>query len=126
MTDAPAETLSGRRILLVEDDYFIAADLSGALERAGIEVVGPAGSVSDALRLIETDSPLDGAILDIHLGEERGFPVADDLTRRGVPFVFVSGYDSQAIPAPYADAPRCEKPVDVARLLRVLRKAGLR
>jgi hypothetical protein len=88
-------------------------------------VVGPAGSVPDAISLIEAgEEPLDGAVLDIHLGEERVYPVADALIDRGIPFVFLTGYDALVIPETYAGAPRCEKPVDTALLLRVLAEVG--
>lgn len=117
MREAP---LQGRRLLVVEDDYFIAVELARSLERLGVDVVGPASSVSDAMKLIEERAPLDGAILDIHLGDERVYPVAEALSERNVPFVFLTGYDAVVIPETYAGAPRCDKPVDTALLLRVL------
>jgi ActR/RegA family two-component response regulator len=120
-----AAPLHGRRLLVVEDDYFIAVELARSLERMGVRVVGPAGSVPDAISLIEAgEEPLDGAVLDIHLGEERVYPVADALIDRGIPFVFLTGYDALVIPETYAGAPRCEKPVDTALLLRVLAEVG--
>jgi ActR/RegA family two-component response regulator len=122
-----AAPLHGRRLLVVEDDYFIAVELARSLQRLGVEVVGPAGSVPDAMGLIEaSEESLDGAVLDIHLGEERVYPVADALIDRGVPFVFLTGYDALAIPETYAAAPRCEKPVDTGLLLRVLAEVGPR
>ena len=119
-----AATCAGRRIMVVEDDYLIAVELVRSLERLGVHVLGPVGSVGDAMELVEREAAgMDGAVLDIHLGDERGFPVADALIQRGVPFVFLTGYDASAIPAAYAAAPRCEKPVDTAQLLRVLATA---
>lgn len=77
-------------------------------------VVGPAGSLADAMRLVEdAGDRLDGAVLDIHLGEDRAFPLADALTERAVPF------DALVIPETYAAAPRCEKPVNTAQLARI-------
>jgi len=122
-----AAPLQGRRLLVVEDDYFIAVELARSLQRLGVEVVGPAGSVPDAMGLIEAGAePLDGAVLDIHLGEEQVYPVADALMARGVPFVFLTGYDALVIPETYSGTPRCEKPVDTGLLLRVLAGAGSR
>jgi CheY-like chemotaxis protein len=119
-----ADQFKGCRYLVVEDEYFIAADLTHLLESLGIEVVGPAASVQEALRLVENDGGrLDGAVLDINLRDERVYPVADALRARGVPFVFTTGYDAASVPSSYADAPRCEKPVDKARLARCLSNA---
>jgi len=113
--------LRGRRFLVVEDEYVIAADLATYLEELGVEVVGPASSVAEALTLLENDrEPLDGAVLDINLGSERAYPVADVLGDRGIPYVFTTGYDAAVIPNPYADIPRCEKPIDERRLVRCL------
>jgi DNA-binding LytR/AlgR family response regulator len=118
---AQPESLRGRRLLVVEDEYLIAADLTASLESLGVEVIGPAASVEEALSLVENNSDrLDGAVLDINLRNERVYPVADVLMARGVPFVFTTGYDAVAVPTPYACAPRCEKPVDKTQLLRWL------
>ena len=119
MTDTARASLANKRLLLVEDEYLIATDLAWAIEQAGAEVVGPAGSVEDALALVrEAGGRLDGAVLDVNLRGERVFPVADALAAKGVPFLFATGYDASLIPAHYAKVPRHEKPVDRARLLR--------
>jgi CheY-like chemotaxis protein len=115
------DELKGRRFLVIEDEYVIAADLAACLEALGIEVAGPAASVAEALTLLESDGDrLDGAVLDINLGNERVYPVADVLRGRGIPFVFTTGYDAAVVPSCYADVPRCEKPVDYQRLARCL------
>jgi CheY-like chemotaxis protein len=127
MAEPRADALRGRRLLVVEDEYLIAAALEHALEDRGAEVVGPAGSVEGALRLVEAEGDrLDGAVLDINLRDERVYPVADVLAARGVPFVFLTGYDAQVIPDTYAGVPRSEKPVSTALLARTLLKAGMR
>ncbi|MBI0534890.1 response regulator [Roseomonas sp. KE2513] len=116
-----ADRLHGRRLLVVEDEYVIAMDMARALEELGAEVVGPAGSVADALLLVRNeDSHLDAAVLDVNLRNERVFPVAEALAARGVPFVFATGYDTSALPRAYAGAPRCEKPVNKTSLARLL------
>src|SRR5262249_477527 len=89
----PAQ-LTHNGVLVVEDDYLVAMDIVRALERAGAEVIGPAPAVEAALDALEQTAP-DGAILDINLGGEMAFPVADALLARGVPFVFATGYDAQ-------------------------------
>src|SRR3954463_12156615 len=89
----------GRRVLVVEDEYLIAADLVSSLQDLGVDVVGPAGSVAEALALVARDGDrLDGAVLDITLRDERVYPVASALVEYGVPFIFTTGYDALAIP----------------------------
>ena len=121
MADPQAEGLRGRRLLIVEDEYLIAADLALTLEEHGATVLGPVGSVADAIALIAAEQTLDGAVLDINLGRERAWPIAAELRQRGVPFVFATGYDPWIIPELYRDVPRCEKPVDTRLLARSLR-----
>src|SRR3954466_6402529 len=97
------KSLRGQCLLVVEDEYLIAADLTTSLESLGVEVIGPAASVEEALSLIENyGGSLDGAVLDVNLRNERVFPVADKLSERGVPFVFTTGYDALAIPAAHS------------------------
>jgi CheY-like chemotaxis protein len=108
--------LSGRRVLIVEDDYFLAYDLKDELARAGAEVVGPVGRLSDALRLVTMGEPLDAAVLDINIGGQLVYSVADALRARNVPFVFTTGYDAEVIPAEYAEVTRYEKPTKLAKL----------
>jgi CheY-like chemotaxis protein len=104
--------LSGRRILVVEDEYFIADDLVVALRAAGAEIIGPASTWQEALSMLEATPP-DLAILDINLRGENGFAVADALAARGLPFVFATGYDPSAIPERHAGRPVWQKPFDV-------------
>ena len=118
MADPALEGLAGKRLLLVEDEYLIAADLAFKLERAGVEVIGPVGTVEGALELVRDQGGLDGALLDVNLGGERVFPVADALADQGVPFIFTTGYDASIVPTAHAGAPRHEKPIDWPRLLR--------
>ncbi len=121
MADGRSPNLEGRRLLIVEDEYMIASELATSLETMGAVVIGPAGSVREALALVERDGDrLEGAVLDINLRDERVYPVADALAARRVPFVFATGYDASVIPSAHAGVPRCEKPVDEALLARVL------
>jgi DNA-binding NtrC family response regulator len=121
MAEVAKNGLAGKRLLVVEDEYMIADDLACALEDAGAEVVGPAGTVEDALELVQLNrGRLDGAVLDVNLRDERVYPVADVLASRGVPFVLATGYDVASIPVAYARMPRCEKPVDKRKLMRLL------
>jgi CheY-like chemotaxis protein len=123
---APPNSLAGRRVLVVEDEYFIANDMAAALEECGAEVVGPSASVADALHLIRNCGPLDGAIIDINLQGELAFPVARALSMCHVPFVFATGYDALVIPEPFQNILRCEKPVDFAKVASALFPTPLR
>jgi len=84
-----------------------------------VQVLGPAASVSEALKLLES-AEVQGAILDVNLRGERVYPVADALRQRHVPFVFASGYGGELEPRAYADVPRCIKPVDFGVLVQTL------
>lgn len=120
MADKAPPDIAGRRLLIVEDDFYIATDLASWLESEGAHVLGPTSSVDDALDLLATNAPPDAAVLDINLGDERVFPVADALQSAQVPFVFLSGYDERSVPDPYRSAPRCLKPLERPQLLRAL------
>ena len=109
-----------RRILVVEDEYFLAQDMIQGLRAEGAEVVGPAGAVCDALDLIGATARIDAAVLDLNLRGELAYPVADALTERGVPFVFTTGYDQSYIPERYNGVARFEKPVRMADVARRL------
>jgi CheY-like chemotaxis protein len=112
--------LEGLRVLVVEDNLLLAEVTKLLLEDSGCQVVGPAGWLQRGLELAEHE-PLDGAILDINLHGEMSFPIAEVLRARGVPFVFVTGYEDRSIvPMAYRSAPRLDKPVADERLIEVL------
>ena len=113
-------SLRGRRILVVEDEYLIADALQMGLEEEGVVVVGPAPSVRKALRLLDGESALDGAVLDMNLGEEKVFPVAEALQSLGVPFMFTTGYDALDVPQSWRHVRRLEKPIEMATITRAL------
>jgi len=110
------ERLRDRRILIVEDDFHVADSLSLALRASGAHVVGPAATVSAALKLVASCERVDGAVLDINLRGEVVYPVADALRRRGVPFVFATGYDGGSVALHAADVVCIEKPVTIAQI----------
>lgn len=100
---------AGRRILVVEDEVAISMLLEDMLLDLGFEVVGPAGRLSAAMKLAEEEA-LDAAILDVNVAGEVIYPVVETLARRGVPFVFSTGYGSAGIDEPYRDRPVLQKP----------------
>ena len=107
-------------MLVVEDDYFLAEDLSAALGETGAEVLGPVPDLESALSLLAHGPAPTAAILDIKLQGERVYPLADALRERAIPFVFATGYEAAAIPEAYAAVPRCEKPYGAERCLQLL------
>ena len=113
--------MTGKRILVVEDEYFIAQDLRKALVEAETTVIGPVGNVNDALSLLR-DEPVDVAILDVNLAGTQSFPVADALRERSVPYMFLTGYDEWALPEEHRQAPRTNKPFATSEVLRCLRQ----
>jgi DNA-binding response OmpR family regulator len=82
-------TLTGARVLVVENEYFISAELEAILTEAGAQIVGPCQSVREALPLV--DQNLSAAVLDIHLVSETVAPVAAQLVEYGVPFIYYTG-----------------------------------
>jgi CheY-like chemotaxis protein len=84
------------RILVVEDEFLVAAAVEMALETLGHEVVGPAASVDAAIALLDREPPPDGAIVDLNLRGQPSVPVAAELARRHIPFAFATGYDIDA------------------------------
>ena len=112
-----------RSILVVEDEYMLAQDLSRDLEAAGVRVLGPVASVPEALEIVDGAERVDAAVLDVNLAGTMVIPLAEVLRDRGVPFVFVTGYETWALPREFAQVPRCDKPLDAREVLRVLDQA---
>ena len=114
------DRLTGRLILVVEDDPLIAIDMQDMLTDRGAEVLGPAPSVGAALKALSGRRP-DAAVLDVNLRGVMSTPVAEALRREGVPFVVATGYSrGQLDGAALREAPLLAKPVDRTELLRVL------
>lgn len=113
-------------VLIVEDEAIIAMDLEMMLQDEGCEVVATVPSVKTALDQI-AQHHIDCAFLDINLGHEQVFPVADELARRGVPFALLSGHTKAVVPAAHLTRPALPKPYlkkDVIRILEQLREAS--
>jgi len=113
---------TGRRILLVEDDYLVALNIKFMLERNNCQVIGPIPSIEKALQAIENED-VDAAILDINISGGTSAPIAEVLRLRNRPFVFVTGYQSPShlLPEILRGVERLRKPVDERVLQQVLR-----
>jgi CheY-like chemotaxis protein len=115
---AQNKALDGWRILVVEDNYLIAQDLTELLEDLGATVIGPVGWPDQALALVEENrATLNCAVLDVDLHGKKSYPIADALTGLGIRVVFTTGYDSDGFDEHYAGYPRCEKPVQAQTIL---------
>ena len=113
--------LEGLTVLLVEDTVLVADLLTDVLQAAGCQVVGPVGRLAHGLALAARPE-LDGALLDVNLAGQYSFPIADALTARGVPFIFLTGYGDSIMPPPYRDAPRLAKPCDLDEMLALVER----
>jgi DNA-binding NtrC family response regulator len=113
--------LSGRRVLVVEDEMIVAWLLEDMLADLGYAVVGPASRLNQALALLDTEA-IEAAVLDVNLNGQKSFPIADALAARGVPFAFSTGYHKESLPNSYQDFPALQKPFDRSELADTLAK----
>ena len=118
---ATAGTMTGVRVLVVEDETLLAETLCDLLVGAGCEPVGPAASVAVALSLIEK-SRIDAAILDVRLMEEMSFSVAYALRARGIPLMFLTAYQRCHLPVDLSDEILIEKPFKAPMLIETVRR----
>lgn len=111
-----------KQILVVEDEAMIALEIEDALLQAGFDVLGPAGSVAHALKLLDDRRP-DAAVLDVTLVGEKVTPVAILLQSLGIPFILATASDSAELARHQilADARNLGKPTDLAHLVDVVR-----
>jgi len=110
--------LSGRRVLVVEDEMLVLMNIEDMLADLGCESVTAAATVDQAMALIEAQV-FDAAMLDMNLNGTKSFPVADKLAALGVPFVFSTGYSAQDMRAGYGDRALLRKPIRYQELVEV-------
>lgn len=116
------DLLSGRRVLVVEDEMMVLMNIEGALADLGCTAVSVAATVDDALLLLDSGS-FDVAMLDVNLGGQASYSVADALARRSISFVFSTGYGEHGIESRFDDRPVLRKPYSDEQLGAAL--AGL-
>lgn len=112
--------LSGIRVLVVEDDYFIADEICTTLRSSGAEVLGPAPDLQHGLDMVRSEQ-LDCAVLDINLHGDLAFSLASELRKRGTPSIFATGYDRSVLPDAFSDSVQLEKPINLPELLKAVR-----
>jgi CheY-like chemotaxis protein len=113
MIDGP---LSGRRVLVIEDEMLVAMLLEDMLADLGCTVVGSAARVEQALAMIEAAGSLDAAVLDVNLNGQKSYSVADALVARSVPFAFATGYGQDSLMNGYRRFPLLQKPFKLLEL----------
>ncbi|MDE2184259.1 MAG: response regulator [Alphaproteobacteria bacterium] len=114
--------LQGLRVLIVEDEWLIAAHLKDLLTDMGCQIAGHASHQRQALD-VASKAEFDIALLDINLAGSDVFPVAKAITERRLPFAFVTGYGAGHNMGPYGDRPVLQKPITALGLGNVLKKA---
>jgi CheY-like chemotaxis protein len=113
-----------QRILVIEDEFFVAAHIEHVLEGEGVEVIGPVGSFQEAMVLARNEH-VDGALLDVNIEGGRIDDVAAILMQRRVPFVFVTAYGRDNLPLAHREAAVVDKPFKDADLIREVRRFGV-
>jgi CheY-like chemotaxis protein len=111
--------LEGARVLVAEDEYFIAYDLVEALREAGANPVGPVASVAEAHARLD-EGGFDAAVLDMNLRGEKVFAFAERLEAQHLPYILVSGYSRASVPQSLHSAPHLEKPVACSKIIATL------
>ena len=117
------QPLSGRRVLIVEDESLVAMLLETILEDMECIPVGPASNIDDGEILARDTENLDAALLDVNVAGRQVFPVAEVLKARGVPFVFSTGYGEGGLPEEWRGQPTIQKPFTEAAIRDALMKA---
>ena|SRR3712207_6440842 len=113
------DDLKGLRILVVEDEFYLADDVAQALASQGAQVVGPVASVAEAEAALARGG-IDRAVIDMNLKGEMAHSIADRLEEAGIPFIITTGYSSGSLPERLQDKPRLEKPFDPTALTRLI------
>jgi CheY-like chemotaxis protein len=107
------------RLLVVEDEYLIRMLLEDMLVDLGYDVAAAVGSIAEASEFAASGD-FNAAILDVNLDGQQIYPVAEILAKRGLPFVFVTGYGERSLPEPYGDRPALQKPFQAEQLKAML------
>lgn len=113
--------LKGRHILLVEDEWLVADAISDAIDQAGGTILGPTPSVEGALKLLAAAAQVpDAATLNIRVADGESYPIADELARQGIPFLFASANGSSSLPSRFGRRPIIAKPFSGRQVVQAL------
>lgn len=114
-----SQTFTGKRLLIVEDSYFLADEARQKLQELGATIVGPVDDIEHAAELIEAGDA-DAAILDLHLAADRAFSLAEQLERQKLPYVFALGRESSGAMADFSGFILCENTDALNHIARAL------
>ena len=115
-------SITGKRVLIIEDEIFVALDLQLELENAGVKVIGPVGTLEEAIA-IATREEIDIAVVDVDLHGKQSYPAADILRKKGTPFVWHTGViNRDTFLQTYPDVPVIEKPARPSDIIEMLAK----
>jgi two-component SAPR family response regulator len=103
--------MSGNRVMIVEDEALVAMALRESLDEMGFTVLGPFSRITEAMVALRNNE-IDAAVLDVNLGGELIYPLADVLAAGSVPFVFVTGYGAEEIERRFSSVPVLQKPIE--------------
>ncbi|MGH6676462.1 MAG: HWE histidine kinase domain-containing protein, partial [Xanthobacteraceae bacterium] len=106
------------RVLLIEDEALVAMMIQDCLADFGYQIMGPICTASEAAAKVK-DAHFDAAVLDINLGDGAVYPIADTLAARGIPFVFVTGYDADSVEPRFRHVPILQKPIEREALKKI-------
>ncbi len=115
------DVLAGCRVLVAEDEYLLASDTARLFSDAGAIVIGPFGKLAQLQEQV-LKSGFDVAVLDIRLGYDLVYSVADLISQSNVPIAFLTGSDAAAIPPRFAQAPHCQKPCPDDTLISIVQE----
>lgn len=115
-----AEALKGLRVFVVEDESLVAMQLEDMLEDAGCELIGLAMRVNRALEMLEGDPAIDVAILDVNIGGDKVYPVAERLRGLGVALIFATGYGRAGVEDEWQDSQILQKPYTWAEVEKTM------
>jgi DNA-binding response OmpR family regulator len=110
------------RVLIAEDEFLVGVQLEEDLRSAGCAIVGPFSTLETATQAARCER-FDLAILDINLNGDMVYPLADELSARDVPFIFLSGYISADLPERFRESPQITKPHDPVALIKEIQTA---
>jgi PAS domain S-box-containing protein len=110
--------IGDNRIMIVEDEFLVALALTDILAELGFSIIGPFATLADAKNAL-MQQEIDAAILDVNLGGEFIYPLAEILAERETPFAFITGYGAESIDPRFKNIPILQKPVEEEALKRL-------
>jgi len=119
LASQPYKKTRDLRVLIVEDEYLVAEEISDILRRTKFDVVVPVGMIQEAYEAVQ-DTSLDCAVMDINIGGGASFPLIDVLIERNVPVLLMTGYDQEELPVKYRSLPLLQKPLLRGELAKAL------